>query len=165
MSELVNLEKKAITLHKCHNYNAGKYKTIENSLANSVLIFGLVLTSVIPLIDVELKYKETINTLIGLCITLLTAFSKSYKPGEKFEKHRYSSQEYISLKYKIRQQIIKSHPDDQRNIQEIEKVTMDFESLRKECPFISDTLYDKKYVDTIELLSLNTETQIPIDEI
>lgn len=156
MSELKNLEKKAMALHKCHNYNASKYKKFDNLLSNATILLGLILTSVIPLIDIDLKSKEMVNTIVGIFVTIISAFTKSFKPAEKYEKHRYSSQQYISLKYKIRQKIIQAHPDDQRNLHEIDEVTKNFESLRKECPFISDNLYDNQYKKTLDLLNLNT---------
>lgn len=142
MGELNRLEDKANALYKCHNYQATAYKISSDVFSLSVIAVSIIITTFLPM----LKDTDTtlVNSLLGFYITLVTTITKSYKISEKYEKHRKASQEYISLKARIRQKIIQSSGDDQRNIPIINEVIQEFERLRKEVPFISNDLYDKK---------------------
>ena len=140
MSELKNLENKADTLYKCHNTMAKRYKVISEIFNISVIIISGVMSTFLPLIEED---TELINSILGYIITLITAIKLYYKPSDKHNMHRLSSQGYISLKSKIRQKIIKGENENDNDL--IQVFITKFEKKRKDSPFISNSLYDKKY--------------------
>lgn len=145
MSELKNLENKADTLYKCHNSMAKRYKIISEVFNILIIIISGIMSTFLPLIEED---TELVNSILGYAITLITAIKVYFKPSDKHNMHRLSSQEYISLKSKIRQKIIQG--ENENNIELIQEFITKFEKKRKDSPFVSNSLYDKKYKTIIK---------------
>lgn len=143
---LVNLEKTAFTLHKCHNYKANLCKIYNEYIVISTILVSSFMTIFLPLIynfeGNETKSSQIVNALLGFYISFITALSRFYKPAEFFQIYKSTSREYLSLKYTIRQRIIDTSGDINLTINECIK---DLEHLRENAPFINDDLYNKFY--------------------
>jgi hypothetical protein len=139
---LLNLEKTAFTLHKCHNYKAHLCKIYNEFIVISTLLVSSFITIFLPLIynfnGSESNSSQVLNALLGFYISFITALSRFYKPAEYFQIYKSASRKYLTMNYSIRQKII----DNSTSIIECIK---DLERLREDSPFINDTLYNKFY--------------------
>ena len=139
MNQLQKFEKKCNALTECHNHLASVFRIINEVITISTIVISATITTFLPMID---EPTGIANSVLAFVITLLSIFSKSYKPAEKFEKHKLASQNYISLRSKISQKILTSSSDETENIDSIYEVITKFENLRKVCPFVDNKLYD-----------------------
>lgn len=150
-NNLINLERTAFTLHKCHNNQAFLCKVYNEFIVISTILVSSFITIFIPLINnyegEESRSTQITNSILGFYISFITALSRFYNPAEKFQIYKTTSRDYLSLKYTIRQRIISSSSEN--IIQSINDSIKDLEELRENSPFISDKLYNKFYKEAI----------------
>lgn len=135
--EFIKLEVKAEAMFKSHSYYAKVYLIINEFITISVILVSGIITAFLPMIP---DNTTVLNSVLAFYITLVTSVVKSYKPAERYERHRIASQHYISLKAFIRGKIIAKEIEDIAHYQEIIKK---FEDLRQESPFVSNKTYDR----------------------
>ena len=140
MNQLQKFERKCNALTECHNYLGNVFKILNEVITISTILISAVITTFLPMINEETGIA---NSVLAFSITLLSVFTKAYKPAEKYEQHRAASEQYIALRSKITQKIISSSPDDKNNIDSIYEIITKFENLRKVSPFVDNKLYDK----------------------
>jgi RPA family protein len=128
-----DLEKKAECLNRCHNYLAKVYIIINEVISISVILVSGVITAFLPMIDAN---TDVLNSSLAFYIGVVTSISKSYKPAERYQRHRVASQGYISLTSKIKYE---NNDTEEFKLDIISR----FEILRKDSPFVSNKLYDK----------------------
>lgn len=133
MEHLNDFEIKANTLYLSHNYLANVNRIVHEFISISTIIISAFMTTFLPFISNSIL----VNSILGFYITLVTTISKSIKPAERYQRHRIASQNYISLKSKIK--YFSLQPDNLSALDILHK----FEKIRKESPFIPNSVYDK----------------------
>jgi uncharacterized protein YbcC (UPF0753/DUF2309 family) len=143
MDEFKRLESKADALYKSHNHLADVHSILNEVISVSVIIVSAIITAFLPFLKQENINVTLANSILAFYITFITTITKSYKPAEKHQQHRISSQKYLSLKSKIRNKMMQCDTVIERNIPAVQEIIEKFEKLRKESPFIPNKTYDK----------------------
>ena len=131
-----DLEIKANTLYLSHNYLADINRIVNEFISISTIIISACITTFLPLVN-DSHTALLVNSILGFYITIVITISKSIKPAERYQRHRIASQDYISLKSKIK--YFSLQPDNLSVLDILHK----FEKIRKESPFVSNLIYDK----------------------